>query len=218
MPSIVPLFSALVVAIALTGCASAPRVAYPGLPSATYLKAHEGSRGDRRPYAYQSNVRWSDYQRFVLEPVEIYPQPEAQFEKLSDADTRVISDHMFRAFGEALATRFEPTQQPGPRTLRVQLVLTGAKPTTRFLSTAMKFDLAGAPYNAVQSARGRPGALSGWLAYAVEIYDAQTNQLLAAYVETQYPNAMNIKASSGRLSAALTGADKGADALMASLR
>jgi len=33
MPSIVPLFSALVVAIALTGCASAPRVAYPGLPS-----------------------------------------------------------------------------------------------------------------------------------------------------------------------------------------
>ena len=82
----------------------------------------------------------------------------------------------------------------------------------------MRFDLAGAPYNAVQSARGRPGALSGWLAYAVEIYDAQTNQLLAAYVETQYPNAMNIKASSGRLSAALTGADKGAEALMASLR
>ncbi|MCF7750137.1 DUF3313 domain-containing protein [Bacillus subtilis subsp. subtilis] len=207
-----------VTATAMLGaCASAPRVSYSGLPSSTYLKRHDDSRGDRRPYAYQSQVRWSDYNRFMLEPVEIYTQPEAQFDKISGADQRQISDHMYRVFGDALANRYEPVSQPGPRTLRVQLVLTGAKPTTRFISTAMKFDLAGAPYNAIQSARGKPGALSGWIAYSVEIYDAQTNVLLAAYLETQYPNAMNVKASSGRLSAAMAGADKGAKALVDSL-
>jgi hypothetical protein len=53
--------------------------------------------------------------------------------------------------------------------------------------------------------------------YAVEIYDASTNRLLNAYVEKQYPNAMNVKSTFGSLGAAKTGIGKGADALVAQL-
>ena len=48
-------------------------------------------------------------------------------------------------------------------------------------------------------------------------YDAPTNRLLNAYVEKQYPSAMNVKATVGSLSASKTGIQKGADALVAKL-
>jgi len=55
------------------------------------------------------------------------------------------------------------------------------------------------------------------VSYAVEVYDATTNRLLHAYVEKQYPNAMNVGATLGSLSAAKTGIRKGADELVAKL-
>lgn len=55
--------------------------------------------------------------------------------------------------------------------------------------------------------------LSGYVNYAVEIYDSSTNKLLHAYVAKQYPNAMNISATIGSLSAAEVGIDKGAQEL-----
>lgn len=163
-------------------------------------------------------MRWADYSRFMLEPVELYAEPEAQFDQLSSGDKTILAEHMYRVFRDALEERYEPASEPGPRTLRVKLVLTGAKPSTRFLSTAMKLDGLGTVYNTVQAAWGRPGAFSGWAAYSVEIYDAESNELLAAYLETQYPNAMNIKASGRRLSAIMVGLDKGARALINDIR
>jgi hypothetical protein len=38
---------------------------------------------------------------------------------------------------------------------------------------------------ALQAARGKEGAFTGSVSYAVEVYDASTNQLLGAYV-TEY--------------------------------
>lgn len=56
------------------------------------------------------------------------------------------------------------------------------------------------------------------MSYAVEIYDAPSNQLLKAYIAKQYPNSLNIGATWGALSAAETGLDKGAEQLQAQLK
>ncbi|WP_321800152.1 DUF3313 family protein [Burkholderia sp. BCC1988] len=47
---------------------------------------------------------------------------------------------------------------------------------------------------------------------------ADSPRLLTAYVTKQYPNAMNLPAAFGSLSAAKTGIDKGADALVSQLQ
>lgn len=65
----------------------------------------------------------------------------------------------------------------------------------------------------MQSIRGKEGLLNGSVNYAVEIYDATTNKLLNAYVAKQYPNAMNVSASVGALSATEVGIDKAAEEL-----
>jgi len=95
--------------------------------------------------------------------------------------------------------------------------LTGAVKSTPVLSTAMHVDLAGNLYNGVQAVRGGPGLMTGSVMYSVEIYDAQSNQLLDAYVTKQYPNSENVMASFGSLAAAKTGIDKGANALAEAL-
>ncbi|HWT99240.1 MAG TPA: DUF3313 family protein, partial [Terriglobales bacterium] len=69
-----------------------------------------------------------------------------------------------------------------------------------------------------QSVRGGEGLMTGSVLYAVEIYDAETTRLLAAYVTKQYPNAYNVGATMGSLAAAKTGIDKGADALATEVR
>ncbi|MEE7567753.1 DUF3313 domain-containing protein [Xanthomonas sp. Kuri4-3] len=191
---------------------------YAGLASSRYLQPSDDSRGDRAPYAYQGEVDWAAYSRVILEPVTIYRGADAQFEKVSEEQKQQIARYMQQEFNYALSKRYYPTTRPGPGTLRVRLLLTGAEVNKKVIGTVMKFDLAGAPYNAVQAARGREGAFSGSVSYAVEIYDTQRDALLAAYVEKQYPSAMNPKASLGTLDASKAGIRKGAEALIARLQ
>lgn len=196
------------------GCASTRPLPYSGIESSRYLRPNDDSRGDRMPYAYQApDVDWKRYSRVMLDPVGVYAGPDGQFEKISEQDKRMLADYMGEQFREALAHRYWFSPGPGPETLRVRLTLTGAKPTTKVIGTVMKVDLAGGPYNAVQAARGREGAFIGSVSYSVEIFDTHTNKLLAAYVEKQYPNAMNFKASLGSLDAAKAGIRKGAEEL-----
>lgn len=78
----------------------------------------------------------------------------------------------------------------------------------------MRLDpILGVPYNTVQAVRGKEGSFMGSVSCAVEIFDASSQVLLNANVTKQYPNAMNISASLGKLDASLTGIQKGADQL-----
>ncbi|KQQ83895.1 hypothetical protein ASF73_18025 [Xanthomonas sp. Leaf131] len=204
----------LIVSATLIGCASTRPMPYSQLPSSSYLRPHDGSRGDRMPYSYQSDVDWTRYRAAQIEPVSIYRGPDAQFEDVPEQDKRMLADYMQQEFGNAIGQRWQRATTAERDSLRVRITLTGAKPSKRVLGTFMKVDLGGGSYNAVQAARGKEGAFSGSVSYAVEIFDAQSNRLLAAYVEKQYPSAMNIKASLGAYDAAKAGIRKGAEQLV----
>ena len=176
-----------VVSVTLIGCASTRPMPYSQLPSSSYLRPQEGSRGDRMPYAYHGDVDWTRYRAALVESVSIYRGPDAQFEDVPEHDKRMLAEYMQQEFGNAIAQRWERTTSANRDTLRVRITLTGAKPSKRVLGTIMKVDIGGGSYNAVQAARGKEGAFSGSVSYAVEIYDAPSNRLLAAYVEKQYP-------------------------------
>lgn len=204
----------VMVSVTLIGCASTRPMPYSQLPSASYLRPHDGSRGDRMPYSYKSEVDWTRYRAALIEPVSIYRGPDAQFEDVPEQDKRMLADYMQQEFGNAIGQRWQRATTAESDSLRVRITLTGAKPSKRVLGTFMKVDIGGGSYNAVQAARGKEGAFSGSVSYAVEIFDAQSNRLLAAYVEKQYPSAMNIKASLGAYDAAKAGIRKGAEQLV----
>jgi hypothetical protein len=204
-------------AIALGGCAGTRPRAYSDLASASQLQPNPQDKSGRVPYNYSTRVDWGKYTDVMVAPAAIYRGSDSQFEKISEQDKNTLAKYMQEQFTAKLAERLRITNTASPSTLRIQLTLTGAKRTTQVVSTFTHFDLAGTPYNLVQSIRGKEGLMMGSVSYAVEIYDASTDRLLSAYVEKQYPNAMNVKSTFGGLSAPKTGIRKGADALAAHL-
>jgi hypothetical protein len=200
---------------AIAGCASTQPVAYGGLASSPQLRPNVGDSSGRMPYNYSTQVNLRDYSSIIIDPVTVYRGPDGQFEEVSDEEKTMLAAYMQSEFETRLRGRFRISREAGWNTLRLKLTLTGAKSSTRFLSTASRFDLAGGPYNIVQSIRGKEGAFTGSVSYAVELYDASTNLLVSAYVTKQYPSPMNIPASLGKMDASKAGIRNGADALLA---
>ncbi|WP_377153068.1 DUF3313 domain-containing protein [Roseateles sp. UC29_93] len=207
-----------VVAAVSTGCASPQPYPYAGLASTPELRPNPADDSGHVPYRLPRTVDWGQYGSVIVDPVIVYRGADHQFEDISDDDKAVLAGEMRRVFAAELKQRFRLTTVPDVGTLLVRLTLTGAKTTTRVVSTFTRFDLAGGPYNAVQAVRGKEGAFTGSISYAVEILDASTQELLGAYVTKQYPNAWNLGATFGRLDAARVGIDKGAEDLLAQLR
>ncbi|MFK4446997.1 hypothetical protein ABH944_007244 [Caballeronia udeis] len=207
-----------VICAALVGCTTVKPDAYSGIESSSYLKPDPQDTTGRVPYRFSTQVDWRQYRRLIIDPVVVYRGADNQFGDMTDADKASLASYMQTKFAEKLGTRFELTNNPGADTLRVKLTLTGAATTTPVIGTLSRFDIAGGLYNGVQAARGKEGALTGSVIYAVEIHDASTNRLLSAYVTKQYPNPYNIGASVGKLNASKTGIEKGADALVAQLK
>jgi hypothetical protein len=203
----------LALGIALTGCASVEPVKYSGIDSSNYLHSNTGADADRVPYRYVVQNNWAPYRKIIIDPVVIYHGADNQFGDMSEADKTELATYMQTTFAKKLSPRFALATQPAPDTLHMTLTITGAKGTTPFLGQFTHFDIGGNVYNAVQAARGGKAMFGGSVTYAVEIRNA-ANELLYADVTEQYPNAMNLGAAFGSLSAAKTGIDKGADALV----
>lgn len=165
-----------------------------------------------------SRVSWGSYPNAVIDPVVVYEGRDNQFENIEPKERDELATYMRTVFADQLGQRFRLVRDAQPGTLRVRLTLTGAKANTAFVSTITRFDLAGGPYNAVQGMRGKEGAFIGSVMYSVEIFDAFTGELLDAFVAKQYPNAMNVAATVGRLKAARVGLEKGAEELVAQLK
>ena len=200
------------------GCASIAPVPYAEVASSRQMTPNASDPSGRVPYRYASDVNWRAYNKFILDPVVVYRGPDQNFGEMSERDKATLAAYMQTRFMDRLRTRFAVAGHREPNTLRVRLTLTGAVPNTPVLGTLSRFDLAGAVYNGVQTARDGEGSMTGSVIYAVEIFDASTSRLLIAYVSKQYPAAYDVKASVGSLTAALSGIDKGADALLAQLQ
>jgi hypothetical protein len=209
--------ASLVACALMTACASTQPTPYAGIASTGKLETSKHDVTGHIPYEYRSGADLRKYAAFSLDPVVVYRGSDNQFEDVSEQDKSELARYMQATFADRLATLAKAGADPRGEALRIRLTLTGAKENTPVLSTLSRFDLLGGPYNAVQAVRGKEGALTGSVSFAVEIYAASTNELLAAYVSKQYPNAWNLGASMGALSASKTGVDKGADELVAYL-
>jgi len=209
------LLAVTVLCAAVMGCAGAPKpIAYSNLQSASYMARNAKGDAKHMPYRYSTDVDWLAYNKLIIDPVVIYQGPDQQFGSMSDADKAVLTDYMAEQFSATLRQRFTIVTSASPGTLRLKLTLTGATKTKPVVGTFTRLDIGGNIYNSVQSVRGGRGAFTGEAIYAVELYDAQTDRLLEAYVARQYPRPYNVKATFGSLTAAQVGIKKGADALL----
>ncbi|MBC3919620.1 DUF3313 domain-containing protein [Undibacterium sp. CY18W] len=217
-PSISIRLAGLACCLALAACSSTQPIPYSGINSSSQMLLNQRDATGRKPYEYKTDTNWNNYAAVIIDPVIIYRGGDGQFEDVAEEDRIYLARYMQSAFKAKLDTRFRSVMTPAQNALRIKLTLAGARENTPFLSTLSRFDLLGGPYNATQAIRGKEGAMTGSVSFVVEIYDSWTNVLLGAYVSKQYPNAWNLKAGIGAMSASEAGIDIGAEDLLSFLR
>jgi hypothetical protein len=148
-------------------------------------------------YAQPRSV-FSKYRTVIVDQTAIYNGPDAQFDGgISTADRQKFAGIVTNALREELAKSFPSPARPQADTLRIKLTLLGAEKTKGGVATATRVTPVGLGLSAVKSAFGKGGSFTGSVLFAVEVYDARTNELLLAAVRRRHPDPLDIPATLG---------------------
>jgi hypothetical protein len=200
--------SAIVISLALAGCASSPPVDYQGLASANQLQP---VKDNEEPFQFHNpDADLTKYSKILIDPVTIYTGTDAQFGSTSQEDRQAIANYVQKTFQKTLGKRFQLATAPGPDTLRLHLTLTGIKTSTPVISTLSHLAPAGLVVNTGLQVTDHNGTFFGSVSYAAELSGAATGELVYAYVTKQTPDALDVTASFGSLAAAREGVRIGA--------
>jgi len=147
-------------------------------------------------YAQPISV-FQKYRTLIVDPTVVYRGPDAQFEGIEPADRAKFADMITQELRQELAKSFPVPARPQADTMRLKVTLLGAQKTIGGVATATRVTPFGFATSAVKSALGKKGSMTGSVLYAVELYDARTNELLLAAVRRRTPDPLDVPATFG---------------------
>lgn len=165
-------------------------VALPGSNLMTQDKAGSESWTYAQPI-----TRFQNYRTVIVMPTKVYSGPDAQFEGIDPADRAKYADIITQELQTEIAKSFPAPPKPQADTLRIQVTLLGGEKTKGGVATATRVTPIGLGLSAVKSALGKQGTFTGSVLYAVEAYDARSNELLLAAVRRRTPDPLDIPAT-----------------------
>lgn len=199
----------------VAGCASQEPKDYSGLASASKL---EPNKEGPAAYRYKSpGVDFKQYTKFIIPPVAIYQGADAQFGNVPDKDKQEMADFIRSEFAKILGQGYQIVTQPGPSVARIQFTLAGLETTSPALATVAHLAPVGIVANLGKGAAGGKGSFMGSVTFAGEVYDSQSNTLIAAWVSKEHAGAMDLTAILSALDSAKAGVTKGAEQLKAAI-
>ena len=139
--------------------------------------------------------RFAKYRTVIVSPTKVYQGPDAEFEGIDPADRAKYAQMITDELRKEIAKSFPAPAKPQADTLRIQVTLLGGEKTKGGVATATRVTPIGIGLSAVKSALGKQGTLTGSLLYAVEAYDARTNELLLAAVRRRTPDPLDVPAT-----------------------
>jgi hypothetical protein len=158
-------------------------------------KMTQDSSGSESWTYVQPTSRFLKYRTVIVEPATVYQGPDAQFEDIDKADRSKFAAIITDELRSELAKTFPAPAKPQADTLRLRLTLLGAQKTEGGIATATRVTPFGFATSAVKSALGKKGTLTGSVLFAVELYDARTNELLLAAVRRRTPDPLDVPAT-----------------------
>jgi len=182
-------------ALAITGSASAQTRDRAPVSLRSSSKMTQDSSGSESWTYVQPTSRFSKYRTVIVEPATVYQGPDAQFEDIDKADRTKFAAIITDELRSELAKTFPSPAKPQADTLRLRLTVLGAQKTEGGIATATRVTPFGFATSAVKSALGKKGTLTGSVLFAVELYDARTNELLLAAVRRRTPDPLDVPAT-----------------------
>jgi hypothetical protein len=163
------------------------------LPSASTM-SHDKPGSESWTYA-QPTSRFLRYRTVIVDPTVVYQGPDAQFEGIEAGDRVKYAQIITEELRSELAKTFPAPAKPQADTLRLRVTILGADKTKGGLATATRVTPLGLGASALKSALGKSGSFTGSVLYAVEAFDATSNELLLAAVRRRTPDPLDIPAT-----------------------
>jgi hypothetical protein len=204
-------WAAVAALVGLYGCASTTPLAYEDLPSSSQLKPVK--KGNDLFLYTDPNADIRNYASLIIDPVTVYAGKDSQFGSVTDEGRRAIAEYMRQQFTAVLGKKYQIVTAANSGTLRLHLTLTGVETSTPVLSAVSHLLPAGLLVNAGFQVAGHKGTFLGSVSQAVDLYDAETGELLYASISKETAHALDLTASFGRLDAARAGVRLGAQHL-----
>jgi hypothetical protein len=193
-----PLVSSFAVIAALI-CAAEPATAQTRDHPPTSLQSsskmtQDSPESESWTYAQPRSV-FEKYRTVIVEPTQVYDGPDAQFNGIDPADRPRFAAIITQELRQELAKTFPAPAQPQADTLRLRVTMLGAQKTKGGIATATRVTPLGFATSAVKSAMGKKGTFTGSVLFAVELFDARTNELLLAAVRRRTPDPLDVPAT-----------------------
>jgi len=167
-------FTLIVACVASSGCA-ARRAARTGFLS-DYSNLEPQSEVS---YRYIAAGRLEAYSEFIIDPVTVHFHRRSEAKKkVSEEDLTDLKNYMHAALVRAIEDRYEVVYRPGPGVARVRVALTDIKKAQILLN--------------IHPASKIMGAGLGGASLEAELVDSQTNEQIAALVESQLGNRLSL--------------------------
>ena len=199
--------TALIVLVVLPGCASDPTPA-----STAGIDVPLSPTSDPSTLAYRApDLDVSRYRALLIEPADVYPGKEDNFDGVSMDDRKALADRITSEFRRVLVAKYPLANQPGPGGVRIHLSLAGIDESVPVVSTALRLLPFGMVMTAVRSAEGKPAKLTGSVTIAGVARESDTGKVLGAMVSRCAPPAYDIGSGMSLLGAAERGVTHGAE-------
>ena len=185
--------AAIALLIAVPAAAQTKDHAPVALPSAR-LMAQDKANTESWTYAQPVSV-FAKYRTVIVDPTTVYQGPDAQFDGVDPADRQKYAAVITDELRQEIAKTFPSPARPQADTLRLRVTILGATKTKGGIATATRVTPVGFGLSALKSAFGKTGTFTGSILYAVEVYDARTNELLLAAVRRRTPDPLDVPAT-----------------------
>jgi hypothetical protein len=184
--------------LALSACAAQTEsVERP--PSGAVSENLQPAQGERGAWTYfDPGVDLKKYTRFILEPRKVYGGEGSSYPaELSQQDREDIAQYFVDEARQALEPDYPVVTEPGPGVARLRFTLLGVEQTVPYASTVTRLIPVGAAINIVKSAAGGSGTLTGSVTYAIEAFDSESGEVVAAAVRRLTPGAFDLSSTLG---------------------
>ncbi|MCB2193585.1 MAG: DUF3313 domain-containing protein [Deltaproteobacteria bacterium] len=171
----------------MSACAPAPLTSKQVEKTSSFLgpaasKLKPGKKGQPAWVYMNPKANWASYDKMILDPVTFWRDPKDKQQHLSQHDRQMLVNYFYKVIAKAMSKHLTMVSVPGPGVLRAQVAITKAEPSVVVLDVASSVLPQGVAISALTDAvTGKP-AFVGEARVAVKVTDAQSGELLGAWV------------------------------------
>ena len=176
----------------------------------TYPDRLQPVPGDTGAYRWiDPKANLGQYDKVLLDRIQVQLANDADYKVIDPTELKKLVDSFRQAIVKALGTAYPVVTQPGPGVLRVKVTIVDLVPTKPEMSVvALVVPYATVADVASGAASGGPVGSAPYLGrtgIAVQLFNSQTNQVIAEYADTEVGRKYVVDTSQGIGNAISTG-------------